>query len=163
MRFGEHQKKAFQLGQLLPNKVKKTNWSQLEPVWLTYRDLLSCTESQLKSEFEVWAALWRRRPDVGAPVTAIGALNECSVEVFPNIHLLLRVLAVFPASTAEAERVFSKVTRTLTALRATMTEDRLEALVLLQAHRDSLPATDDVIDVFATSGARRLHLRHKLQ
>ena len=62
------------------------------------------------------------------------------------------------ASRLPAERLFSKVTRTLTALRSTMAEDRLEALILLQAHREKLPATDELMDRFATSGARRLSL-----
>lgn len=44
------------------------------------------------------------------------------------------------------ERMFSKVERTRTAVRSTMTEDRLESLVLLQAHRDDLPDTDNVIE-----------------
>jgi len=52
---------------------------------------------------------------------------------FPNIHILLKVLATLPVSTASPEQVFSKLERTLTAIRWTMSEERLEALVLLQA------------------------------
>jgi len=46
------------------------------------------------------------------------------------------ILATLPSSTAEPERVFSshEISSTLT-----MTEDRLEACVLLQVHRDILP------------------------
>ena len=69
---------------------------------------------------------------------------------------MLRVLATLPSSTAEPERIFSKVTKTLSAVRSTMTEDRLEACVLLQVHRDILPHTTDVIEHFAKNGARRL-------
>jgi len=54
--------------------------------------------------------------------------------------------------------MFSKVERTLTSIRSSMSEDRLEALVLLQAHRDNLPATEDIIDRFASVSARRLNL-----
>ena len=64
---------------------------------------------------------------------------------------------MLPVSTAEAERMFSKVARTLTALRATMTEDRLESLVLIQAHRDHLPDIAEIVDRFASVGARRLN------
>lgn len=69
-----------------------------------------------------------------------------------------QVLAVLPVSSAEAERLFSKVERTLTALRATMSEERLEALIMCQVHRDSLPSTSEVIDFFRQSGARRANL-----
>ena len=53
-----------------------------------------------------------------------------------------------PISTASPERVFSKLERTLTAIRSTMSEERLEALVLLQAHRDRVVAmsVEDIID-----------------
>ena len=69
-----------------------------------------------------------------------------------------QVLAVLPVSLAEAERLFSKVERTLTALRATMSEERLEALIMCQVHRDSLPSTSEVINFFRQSGARRANL-----
>ena len=39
-----------------------------------------------------------------------------------------------------------------------MDEQRLEALVLLQVHRNDTPTTDAVIDRFAATAARRLDL-----
>lgn len=76
----------------------------------------------------------------------------------PSMHLLLKVLATLPVSTATAERMFSKVERTLTTLRSTMSEERLEAIILLQAHRDRIVdmPTDQIISKFAECGARRL-------
>ena len=67
---------------------------------------------------------------------------------------MLRILATLPVSTAESERTFSKVNLTLSAIRATMTEERLESLILLQAHRTELPATSEVVRRFL-DGARR--------
>ena len=60
-------------------------------------------------------------------------------------------------TTAEPERVFSKVERTATTIRS-MEEERLEALVLLQSHRDRSPSTDQIINKFAMTEARRLQL-----
>lgn len=74
--------------------------------------------------------------------------------MYPNISIILQLLATLPVTTAEAERVFSKVERTLTAIRASMEEERLEAL--LQVHRADTPAIDEVIDRFETTSARRL-------
>ena len=74
------------------------------------------------------------------------------------MYLLLKVLATLPVLTATPECVFSKLERTSTALRSTMMEDRIEALVLIQAHRDrvlSLPM-DNVISKFTECGSRRL-------
>jgi hypothetical protein len=69
------------------------------------------------------------------------------------MHIMLTTLATLPVCTAEAERTFSKVERTLTALRSTMSEGRLDALIMLQAHRDLLPSTDAMIDKYILSGA----------
>ena len=46
--------------------------------------------------------------------------------------------------------------RTLTAIRATMEEGRLEDLLLLQVHRQETPTIEAVIDRFAAVSARRL-------
>ena len=92
------------------------------------------------------------------PDTFIAALNACCQDTFPNMFVLLKILATLPVSSCEPERMFSKVDRTLTAIRSSMSEDRLEALVILQAHRDDLPTTEDVIDNFAAVSSRRLNL-----
>lgn len=158
-RFGTHQKTAFLLTRLLPQIAADVTWEQLEPVFRQYASVVGhCTE-QLRAELRVWTTMWSNRPVTETPVTAIGALNECSQSQFPAIHQLLKVLAVLPVTTAEAERLFSKVSRTLTVLRSTMSEDRLEALILLQVHRDRLPVTDLVVDRFAACGSRRLDCR----
>jgi len=90
--------------------------------------------------------------------SAVAALNACPSAIFPNIFVLLKILATLPVSSCEAERIFSKVERTMTAIRASMSEERLEALIMLQAHREHLPSTDDVINEFAAASARRLNL-----
>ncbi|XP_050717421.1 uncharacterized protein LOC126999136 [Eriocheir sinensis] len=79
----------------------------------------------------------------------------------PTPPLIAQILAVLPVSAAEAERTFSKVTRTLTEVRATMGEERLEALVMCQTHRDLLPASEKVVDFFMKSGSgtRRAQLK----
>ena len=59
-------------------------------------------------------------------------------------------------TTAEAERLFSKLERTLTAKRNTMDEQRLEALILFQVHRSDTLTVDAVKDRFASTSARRL-------
>ena len=89
------------------------------------------------------------------PKTAVSSLDQCS-ELFPNVSLLLQLLATFPIATAEAERMFSKVEHTLTAIRSSMHESRLEALLLLQQHRMLTPSVSAVIDRFASTSARRL-------
>ena len=157
-RFTAHQKLSAGLQKLIPPAVTSVGWEEVQQVYNKYKGLLpdSC-DSQAAAEFRVWVAMCRRR-ELTCP-TAITALNKCPATTFPIIHGLLRVLAVLPVSTAEPERVFSRVGRTLSALRATMTEERMEALVLAQAYRDNLPDSSAVVDRFASAGARKLNLK----
>ncbi len=87
-------------------------------------------------------------------VSVLSALDHCSS--YPHISLLLQLLATRPVTTAEAERLFSKLEQTLTAIRSSMDEERLEALILLQVHRSDTPSIDAVTDRFASTAARRL-------
>jgi len=98
------------------------------------------------------------RSSLSIPVTAIATLNSCPEDLYPNIFVLLKILATLPVSTCEPERMFSKVERTMTAIRSSMSEDRLESLILLQAHREDVPTTEVVIDKFASVCSRRLNL-----
>jgi len=112
----------------------------------------------LQGEYDLWKQKWSASTeDASRLSTATAALQSCSQVVFPNIYSLLRILAVLPVTTAEPERVFSKVEKTLTSLRSTMGEERLEALVLLEVHRDRTPSTASLIDAFALGGARKLN------
>jgi len=61
--------------------------------------------------------------------TVISALDHCSYyKAYPNVSLLLKLLATIPMTTAEAERATFLQTRTnsesLAAIRSTMDEQR---------------------------------------
>ena len=81
----------------------------------------------------------------------------CEAEIFPNISKLLKILCTLPVSTAEPEKFFSKLDKTLTGLRSSMAKDRLESLLMLQVHRNRTPSVEDIINSFATTSARRLN------
>ena len=111
------------------------------------------TVDQIEAEFQVWSTYWKQDKDL--PETAIAALNKCSERAFPVIHKLLKILTTLPVSTAEAEREFSKVNRTLTLLRSTMSEERLEALVLIETYRSQLPDTSTIVEKFRLCKQRK--------
>jgi len=75
---------------------------------------------------------------------------------FPNIAIILKLLSKISSTTAEAERYFSKLERTLTSIEYIMEEQRLASLIMLQIHRSDTPSVDAVIDRFASSAARPL-------
>jgi len=157
-RFGPVQQRIFGLSALIPAFLG------------TYNDVVNAASfygslveiEYLEAEFYLWHHQWySQSQDERTKVnTAILALENCSSRavLLPNITMLLRILATLPVTTAEAERAFSKVDKTATAARSSMDEDRLESLVLIQAHRDRTPSNDLIIDRFAESGNRRFVL-----
>ena len=104
----------------------------------------------MKSEFFLWRRKWQKVSVDDRPKSAVSALDHCGQ--FLNTKLLLQLLSTLPVTTAEAERVFSKMEKTATPIRAA-------ALLLLQVHRDLTPCVQEVIDKFAATGARRLKLK----
>jgi hypothetical protein len=69
------------------------------------------------------------------PGNALDAVNKCPRVTMPGLHMLLT-----------PEKIFYKVKRTLTTLHSTMSEQRFEALSLLQAHCDRVAnmSTEDI-------------------
>ena len=77
---------------------------------------------------------------------------------FPNVHLLLKTLAILPVITAEAEKLFSKLNNTLSAVISTMTEGRRKSLLLIQVHPERTPSVEKIIESFASLKSRKLTL-----
>jgi len=104
--------------------------------------------------FAVFHTFSRTNPAANRPRTALAALDYCAT--LPNLSIVLQLLATFPITTAEAERCFSKMERTLTTIRSPVEEESFdfEALLLLQVHREDTPSVDAVLDHFAATSAR---------
>ena len=157
-RFGLHQQKIATLSRILPSFVKETSWQDILPAVTKYASFLDPL-SIVEGEYEIWKQQWQSCGASPVANTAIGALGNCQADVFPNVHTLLNILTALPVTTAEPERLFSKLNSTLTAIRSTMSEERLESLLLLQVHRKRTPTTQKLIDSFAATKSRRLTLK----
>ena len=154
-RFGEKQILAANFCRAIPGfmKFNEEDWTLLQRAVILYQGMFTDPMAIVKAEYELWKTKWLNQRSA-RPQTALAALEHA--QMFPNISILLKILATLPISTAEAERCFSKLERTLTAVRASMEEGRLESLLLLQIHRDFTPSIDSVINRFAAVSARRL-------
>lgn len=65
------------------------------------------------------------------PQTILTALDQSGeAEIFPNYRKLLCQFIIYPVSSCSAERAFSKLTIIKTKLRSTMTQQRLNALMM---------------------------------
>ena len=62
--------------------------------------------------------------------------------MFPQVENLLRLLLISPASSCQAERSFSALRRMKTWLRNTMTQERLNHVMVCHVHRDKLAKLD---------------------
>ncbi|GBO25130.1 hypothetical protein AVEN_68204-1, partial [Araneus ventricosus] len=69
-----------------------------------------------------WKEKWSQEKSENLPKTAISSLEKCDKTFFPNIYILLKLLAVVPVSVATVERSFSSLRRLKTYLRNTTSE-----------------------------------------
>jgi len=158
-RFADHQRQSLLLTHLMPHSAPKVSWDQVKPAVDKFSVYLTPCDHELRHEFGLWQEYCTQMvSEVPQTLSAVSALNLCPSSVYPNVHKLLQILATLPVSTAEPERMFSKVDLALTDIRSTMSEDRLEALILMQAHRRRVIdfTNADIINKFAASGSRKL-------
>lgn len=85
-------------------------------------------------------------------------LDECDKNCYTNIRMLLSVLATLPVSTAEVERSFSSLKRIKSFLRNKMENERLTGLALMAIHYPAPFTAEDVLNLMAVNGKRRLLL-----
>lgn len=107
---------------------------------------------------------WRLSRHLFADSSTSTSLSQtCSrlPEDFNDLRILYRIGMTLPVTTAGVERAFFKLCNLKTKLRSTMSQDRLEALMLATVEKDILLSlsTDDLVSQFANSCDRRLELR----
>ena len=75
--------------------------------------------------------------------TLCDIMNEVSMskEMFSEVHKLLKIFYTIPVTTSTAERSFSALRRLKTYLRSTMSQPRLNNLMLLYIHKER---TDEI-------------------
>lgn len=154
-RFEDHNSILSSLSCLIPSFCAKQEYNIKDDSLELYRKFLE-TET-LKAEYKLWQTKWRQQSATNLPTCAIDALGECNADLFPNIHVLLKILATLPVSTCTPERTFSTMKRLKTYLRNSTGQERLTGLALMSIHRRIDINTDEAIDLFAAKKARRLN------
>lgn len=121
-----------------------------------YSDFLSAPASAVVTEYQLWVSKWKREQnsdiEFKLPHCVVSALEACDVDLYPNIHVFLKILATLPISAATAERSFSTLRRVKTWLRASMLEERLTAL--LHIHPEITPDVANIINRFANKNRK---------
>ena len=80
-------------------------------------------------------------------------------QLLSQVDTLLQIFLTIPVTTATSERTFSCLRRLKTYLRTTMSQDRLNHLLLLYCHKARTDAIDlsKIASAFVTVNDRRLH------
>ena len=117
----------------------------------------------LDAELDLWQNKWRGDAHLAQELnTPEKVLRHTDADYFPNIRTLIVILGTLPVTSCESERSISMLKRIKTALRSTMTEDRLNGLAMLQYHRDITVTTDEVVEEFVQRQPRRLLMSNPL-
>ena len=122
-------------------------------------DDLPAPES-LDTELHCWSAKWcRGSEDAAALDTPAKVIQNIDQDFFPNLYVLLQIACTLAVTSAECERSISRLRCLKTYLRSTMSEDRLNGLALLYAHRDIPCNADFVVQEFAQRNPRRISIQ----
>ena len=99
--------------------------------------------------------------DPDLPQDAQSTLSRMSASIFPNLHVIVVLLCVFPVTSYSAERSVSTLRRVKTYLRSTTTgETRLSSLCLMSIFRDLPIDLEEIIDLFAAEKSRKMNFIH---
>ena len=118
----------------------------------------------LNLEIRLWCQYWSAESD--KPGTVSETLKKVTQDkidkMYPNIVVILQILLTFAPTSASVERANSILKFIKCALRSTVREDHLNALVLLYIHREIKLDYGQIIDTFATRYPRRILLMNPL-
>jgi transcriptional regulator NrdR family protein len=146
----DNTEKAFlaSFQKIMPHTIEKyTDFYEVAENLVTkYQELIGEFDLlTVERELARWGNKWCKTPSDERPSTVLATLNHSFTSTFPHVQKFLIILATLPVTTAEPERVFSKVNLTKSAIRASMSSERMENLVLIQSHRDVIPSVEEVV------------------
>ena len=93
-RFQNHNAVALRFSCLIPKFISSYEFVDVAPVFEIYNCFLDSCEA-VEGEFTIWKSQWSSKQGQETPATAIESLSVCDPDLFPNIHVLLRIMATF--------------------------------------------------------------------
>ena len=87
----------------------------------------------------------------------IESLKLCSSSIFPNIECIFSLLLTKGVSSAGVERTKNSVLSYIkNEFRSSMTQDRLNSLLLLFVHKDNDLDLDKIVDIYASRNKHKM-------
>ena len=152
-RFDKHGSTVYLMYGLIPSVIVERD--------ITVKDMIEQYQDDLtmsinaEEEFFRWKRRWESLSKNDCPSTIASSLKSCDHDMYPNLHVLLRICATIPVTSCECERSGNVLKRLHTYLRASMGKTRLSALALLHANYDANIGIEKVIDIFARKKERK--------
>lgn len=88
--------------------------------------------------------------NAGSITKILKVLLACGLKtVFPTLYMALKIAVTLPVASAKPERSFSKLSIVKTKLRTTMSNNRLESLLIIACEQDIKIDHERVISIFA--------------
>ena len=143
--------------------LSKKNWQSFTQIFtkphLYFGDLPNI--SSLRSKVHSWYIKWKSEEiehGSGSLPSALNSTLSQTSNYSPNIKALITILCILPVTSCTAERSFSGLKGIKTALRSTMSNERLSNIALVHLHQDIPIDIDEVIDEFSRLHPRRIQL-----
>jgi len=106
-------------------------------------------------EVQLWVNKWKKEDISTVPSNTIKALCACHADIYPNVYILLTILATLPVSAATSERSFSTMRRLKTYIRSSIGNEGMTGLALLSIHKDRQIDREKIMNDFVASSNRR--------
>ena len=161
-RFSSLNQKAIQALLLLPANLDRMTSDHIANIEAAYASDLP-DRSSFRAEVELWMKKWEMRPAGQHPTSLPSTVKETNSILYPNISCILQLVLVIPVTSAGVERANSTLKFIKTERRSTMTQSRLNALVLLHCHKSIPLDLDAVLNRFASAHPRRMLLVNPVQ
>lgn len=136
---------------------------QVEEVVNLFPPSVKVDPLSLSAEFEVFTSIVTQRNEQCKTVDEAGKIAFDNKEIFPNIYRCYKLLFTAPVSVADIERSFSRMKIVKNFLRSSMTDNRLEDLIVLSTEKDLTKTIDmdDVLKNWAAKKNRKCKIRFK--
>ncbi|XP_076942325.1 uncharacterized protein LOC143612162 [Bidens hawaiensis] len=150
-RFEQYEQYEKLFGFLFPKNLKTLDETKLKSCCYTLQEALKHGDESDVYADELYLELKLFETFLSSDiVTPLDALNNVVQHgFFPNVVNAYRVLLTIPVTVASAERSFSKLKLLKTYMRSTMSQERLNGLVLISIESDVLESINyqDLIEV----------------
>jgi len=162
-RFSVMAQRAVQVLCLLPHNLSTMTPAKAQSLMEVYENDLPSPQT-FHQELKMWTSKWQLAKASGGvvPGSLTTTLDVVNPIAFPNIYRLLVICLTLPVTSATVERSNSALALIKTDLRSTMTQDRLNDLLLLFVHKDISIQPLDIVDRFARRHPRRMLLLNPL-